>query len=1659
LITPFADIATELRAAIKRIKGKGMRKLLLIAGCWLLVFNSSFGQANGDYRTTGNVTFAASSNWERYNGSAWVAAGAAPVQADNVITIRTGNTATVTADKTLDQVVVASGGVLIINAGQDFTLSNGPGTDLIVSGTIINSGILSQPGTIVFNASSTYNHNRDNGSIPNITWNASSNCNITGVTANAPNGLGQSFGNFTWNCPGQNVSDLNINQLAEDNGGAVTGDFTLASTGTGSIRLSNVTPRVLAISGDFIMSGGILNLATNTGSGTVNIGGDFNMTGGTITETGSSSGLFVFDHGGTTQNFIRTAGTISSNIGFTVNSNVTIDFGTNDYANGGGRFTLSNGATLQTANTTGVNGSIQTTLRSLSASANYTFDGTAAQVTGTYLPATVNNFTINNVNGVTLSQAITINGAYSSNGQFSTAFNINFNGTTGCGGSIAASAGTVAYSNTALNIIAGTYNGLSKSGAAGVTLCGAITVNGSLSTGGQMSTAFDLTLNGTTVCGGSINATANTVSYSNATTNVLAGTYRNLTISTGATTATLCNTITVNGNLNIENSAVLQNSGSHDIYLAGNWTDNNTADGFTEGTGEVFFNGTTQQTITKAGGTSAESFYDITLNNSNGLNLASGDLNITHQFSFAAGNITFANNSNIVYLSAGTPASLNYTSVTGSRLIGKFERRINATGTYLFPVGTSTNYNPANLVINAAPGTGSVLTEFISGAPGNSGLPINEGGVEVSDAFTDGYWSLSAKNGFSSGNHSVTLNGTGFSTAIFDITRIIKRTAGGNWGFEGTHANASGAICYRNNLTGGISSTGTHFGFGHTRSLITEQPDVQTVCLNATASFSLTATGFPPLTYQWYKAPGTLLTNDGHYGGVITSNLSIATVVPGDAGNYYCIVTDGHGSTVQSTSVLLTVNPLPVPTLAGPTPVCVGIAGNGYTTEAGMSNYLWTVSAGGTITAGGGTGNNTVTITWTTAGAKTVTVNYTNGSGCTTTSPATYNVAVDPLPTPTITGPTQVCAGVAGNVYTTESGMSNYIWTVSAGGTITAGGGTGNNTVTVTWTTTGAKTVKVNYTNGNGCTATSPATYNFTVNPLPVPAITGPAPVCVGVSGNGYTTETGMSNYIWTISAGGTITAGGGTGNNTVTITWMTTGAKTVKVNYTNGNGCTATSPTAYNVTVNPLPVPTITGPTPVCVGIAGNGYTTEAGMSNYLWTVSAGGTITAGGGTEDNTVTVAWTTTGAKTITVKYTNSNGCTASSSTTYNVPVNALPVAKAGNNGPVCAGSALNLTGGPAGMTTYSWTGPGGFTSLLQNPSVSANATLAMTGVYSLKVTNASGCTDTAITTVAINALPGVTASNNGPVCEGHALNLTGGPAGMTTYSWTGPNGFTSLLQNPSVSANSIIAMAGVYALTVTNASGCNETAATTVVINALPLVNITSSNSSMCVNDSRTLTGSPIGGTFIIIDGPGTITGNVLLATGIGNISLEYKYTDVCSNKATQSIIVNENPDAIPGPDQELKFVFETQMKAELSSSETGEWSLISGTGHMSDIHSPTTMVTELSFGENRFLWKVWNGNCEASDEVKITVYDLFVPSVITPNGDGKNDYFKISEFVGQVELIIFNRWGNEEYTNGNYLNDWDGRNNKGTELPNDTYFYILKFEDGKIKKGSVLIKR
>src|SRR5207244_856700 len=150
------------------------------------------------------------------------------------------------------------------------------------------------------------------------------------------------------------------------------------------------------------------------------------------------------------------------------------------------------------------------------------------------------------------------------------------------------------------------------------------------------------------------------------------------------------------------------------------------------------------------------------------------------------------------------------------------------------------------------------------------------------------------------------------------------------------------------------------------------------------------------------------------------------------------------------------------------------------------------------------------------------------------------------------------------------------------------------------------------------------------------------------------------------------------------------------------------------------------------------------------------------------------------------------------TTASVTINPLPTPTAISNSPVCLLQPINFTGN--GGTTYTWTGPGGFNNTTQNP-VIAIAQNSNAGTYTLTVTNANGCVNFTTTNVVINPLP-VIVVNNPTVCIGQNINLTS--TGGTAYSWAGPLGFNSLLQNPTI-PNAQLTMNGGYTVTVTSAA--------------------------------------------------------------------------------------------------------------------------------------------------------------------------------------------------------------------------------------------------------------
>lgn len=382
--------------------------------------------------------------------------------------------------------------------------------------------------------------------------------------------------------------------------------------------------------------------------------------------------------------------------------------------------------------------------------------------------------------------------------------------------------------------------------------------------------------------------------------------------------ARLHNNGTINLSGNLTNNIKSRISGDGTLRLKGHWTN---AGKFRYDLSTVVFNGSAEQIITGPG---AETFYNFSLENT-GTTLSTtvrlaNPVQVMRTLYMKSGNIT-ASGSNKLFLWYGVPSALNYTAVS-SKVYGLFERGVWQQGDFLFPLGNISRpsfYNPAHLITNVNPVSGSVLTEFItSPAPGNAGLPIADlsvaPNVEVDSTYTTGYWSMTARNSFSVSDYSVTLTAAGFANStdtVRDITRVVKRTGSGNWTLDGTHSDATGETVKRNNLTGNISPSGTQFALARANPLITGQPASLIVCEMTYPSFTVIASGAGPLTYAWYKDGVRLDFNDPHYTGVRSSTLVINEAVLTDAGDYYCVVRDRYRNTTISTSANLIVNKIP----------------------------------------------------------------------------------------------------------------------------------------------------------------------------------------------------------------------------------------------------------------------------------------------------------------------------------------------------------------------------------------------------------------------------------------------------------------------------------------------------------------------------------------------------------------------------------------------------------------------------------------------------------------------------------------------------------------------------------------------------------------------------
>ena len=413
----------------------------------------------------------------------------------------------------------------------------------------------------------------------------------------------------------------------------------------------------------------------------------------------------------------------------------------------------------------------------------------------------------------------------------------------------------------------------------------------------------------------------------------------------------------------------------------------------------------------------------------------------------------------------------------------------------------------------------------------------------------------------------------------------------------------------------------------------------------------------------------------------------------------------------------------------------------------------------------------------------------------------------------------------------------------------------------------------------------------------------------------------------------------------------------------TASNGCSAQA-SALLLEDNAQPDVSAAGASIDCINpmadIMGNSTTPNV---TYAW-IGPGGFSSS-----DQNPTV--NTGGTYTLTVSAT--NGCT--STATAEVDQNAaLPDASATGGEVDCAEPDLMLMGSSTtGGVTYTWIGPGGFTSSDQNPEVTGP------GAYTLTVTATNGCTSTAAATVTQDiAMPDASAAGGTVTCATGNVALAGNSntAGVT-YSWTGPGGNIFNEQNPTVS------QIGTYTLTVTAANGCTMTATADVEQDAgVPDVGAIGGTLT-CINGMVTITGSSMtAGVTYSWTGPGgfTSTGTSETVSESGDYILTVTAPNNCTSQAVAFV---ELDDALPDFTVQGGTISCGESDIELSSTvntpgSTFEWT--GPSGFTSTEANPTV-------GEaGNYILTVTGPNGCDSDETAIVMEDAAIPDVSALGG-------------------------------------------------------------------------
>ncbi|MBS1687038.1 MAG: gliding motility-associated C-terminal domain-containing protein, partial [Bacteroidetes bacterium] len=797
---------------------------------------------------------------------------------------------------------------------------------------------------------------------------------------------------------------------------------------------------------------------------------------------------------------------------------------------------------------------------------------------------------------------------------------------------------------------------------------------------------------------------------------------------------------------------------------------------------------------------------------------------------------------------------------------------------------------------------------------------------------------------------------------------------------------------------------------------------------NNTGTITLTgAGGTSPYGTAWWSDGAT---------GDVRNNLLAGTYNYTDSDHNGCLVTGSVTITQPATGgMTITMTETDATCSSGNTGSATA------TVSGGVSPYGFSWS-------GGYTQNDPLTSTDNNLAPATYAVTVTDANGCTALGSTTVNAPAAITAQMSVTN-VNCYNGTDGAISITSGGGTgaiSYTWSSNAGSP-------GNSAVA---TSLAAGTYQVTLTDANGCELDT-----FASVAQPSSALTFATPVFVkNVSCNGgsdgeiqYTVSggTGSYTYIWSGSAAGS-------GNDATGLA-----ANSYDVTITDGNGCsvtdaqTVTEPAAVTITAQSQTNVTCSGNTDGTATLTAAGGT-PGGVYTYSWTPSVSSDSTATG-------------LAAGTYTVVVSDNNSCTVQ--TTFNITAPPAITAQlssvnelcnGGNNGSitVSAGGGSPASGG----YVYTWT---------PNVSTTDTATGLAAGSYTVVVTDSLGCsvsrsaiiTEPAALTLTAASVVSVSCSrdSNGQV----TFAVSGGTPG---YQYAiSPDGVTFSAPNGTGTFSDL--KIGTYTGQVTDANGCTTTA--TATITAPDSVTVTINIDTVkCYGESN--------GGLIVTSAGGTpgytydFSGGVSNTTGLDQnlIAGTYGVTVTDSRGCAQTYqVVVPQPDSLHitiTPDHPIVTLGETTVIQAISNSPYEvmyTWSPADGLSNTNASNVTVTTNNDVVYTVTAYI-NPHGEHCSVVLQVPVTVvsiYNVFVPNVFTPNGDGKNDFFEIygdKKTFKFVEVSVYDRWGERVFFSNDVNFQWDGTF-KSAQLEPGTFVYnvTVEFIDGHVQpaKGSLLLLR